>query len=131
MRVPGPRRPADRDESGFVRLYLMTGGRTRPDHMLGVDTVLEAGPGRLAPGQPQECGQILTLCRARPRSVAEIAGTIQRNLTLTRVLLGDLVNAQALVVPRGTVGDDAQFLAAVGASMRRMWPDAESFMRAG
>jgi len=86
--------------SAFVRPYVVTGGRTRGRHLLSPDTVLEAGQGRpragLAAGEYQ---QITSLCRQRPRSVAELAGTLRQPLAATRVLISDLIDARVLELP--------------------------------
>jgi hypothetical protein len=64
------------EDSTFVRTYTLTRGRTKPRHLLGLETVLDAGPGRPGPGQAEECEDILTLCRERRRSVTELAGRL-------------------------------------------------------
>ncbi|MZD55710.1 DUF742 domain-containing protein, partial [Streptomyces sp. SID5606] len=37
------------EESAFVRTYTLTRGRTKPRHLLGLETVLEAGLRRPGP----------------------------------------------------------------------------------
>ncbi|KPI02987.1 protein of unknown function DUF742 [Actinobacteria bacterium OK074] len=98
-------------EASFVRSYVLTGGRTRPEHSLGLDIQLEAGPGRAGPALPHECHQILALCRSRRRSVAELAGTLHRPVGVVRVLVSDLLDARALrvcaIVPGPASSDDS------------------------
>ncbi|MFC4642333.1 DUF742 domain-containing protein [Streptomyces vulcanius] len=89
----------DTDTSSFVRNYTLTGGRTRPRYPLSLETELEPGSGRPGPGLPEECRQILALCQQRRRSVTELAGTIRRPVATVRVLLSDLLDTGALVVP--------------------------------
>ncbi|MGW0822535.1 DUF742 domain-containing protein [Streptomyces sp. NPDC002845] len=139
----GPDAAGDEQTSEFVRTYTLTKGRTRPRYLLGLDTVLEAGPGRPGPGQPEECGQIVALCRLRRRSVAELAGTIGRPVTPVMVLISDLLDADALVVPPVTAAyttspgspDDPrpprQLLEAVSVGLRKKWPDAVPYRRVG
>ncbi len=87
------------EESAFVRTYAVTRGRTKPRHLLALETVLEAGQGRPGPAQAEECGEILALCRERRRSVVELAGRLGRPVTAVKVLVSDLLDADALVVP--------------------------------
>lgn len=125
----------------FVRTYTLTRGRTRPRHLLGLDTVLEAGPGRPGPGQAEECDEILALCREHRRSVTELAGRLGRPVTAVKILVSDLLDADALVVPVTAAytesdGDaDArpspQLLVALTAALKRKWPDAIAYSQAG
>ncbi|WP_031045755.1 DUF742 domain-containing protein [Streptomyces sp. NRRL F-5650] len=131
------------EESVFVRTYTLTGGRTRPRHLLALDTVLDAGPGRPGPAQAEECVQILALCRERRRSVTELAGRLGRPVTAVKVLVSDLLDADALVVPvtspyaasdtdsDSDAGPSTQLLAALSAGLKRKWPDAIAYPQAG
>ncbi|MFJ9085895.1 DUF742 domain-containing protein [Streptomyces sp. NPDC102384] len=131
------------EDSAFVRTYTLTRGRTRPRHLLGLETVLDAGSGRPGPGQAEECEQILALCREHRRSVTELAGRLGRPVTAVKILISDLLDTNALVVPvtapyaaSGTDTDaDArpspQLLAALSAGLKRKWPDAVAFSQAG
>jgi hypothetical protein len=120
------------EESAFVRTYTLTRGRTKPRHLLGLETVLEAGPGRPGPAQAEECEEILALCRERRRSVVELAGRLSRPVTAVKVLVSDLLDADALVVPLtqsyadtgAGSGPSTQLLAALSAGLKRKWPDA-------
>ncbi|MFF2941215.1 DUF742 domain-containing protein [Streptomyces niveus] len=129
------------EDSAFVRTYTLTHGRTRPRHLLGLDTVLNAGPGRPGPGQAQECEEILALCREHRRSVTELAGRLGRPVTAVKILVSDLLDADALVVPVTApyAASDAdaggrpslQMLAALSAGLKRKWPDAVAYPQAG
>ncbi|MFD4258723.1 DUF742 domain-containing protein [Streptomyces sp. NPDC058534] len=128
------------EESTFVRTYTLTRGRTMPRHLLGLDTVLEAGPGRPGPAQAEECDEIFALCRERRRSVTELAGRLGRPVTAVKVLVSDLLDAGALVVPTAPytasgsdsdAGPSTQLLAALSASLKRKWPDAIAYPQAG
>ncbi|MEU0684127.1 MULTISPECIES: DUF742 domain-containing protein [Streptomyces] len=135
-----PHRPAAED-STFVRTYTLTRGRTKPRHLLGLETVLDAGPGRPSPGQAAECEEILALCREHRRSVTELAGRLGRPVTAVKILVSDLLDADALVVPATSpyaasdTDADArptpQLLAALSAALKRKWPDAIAYPQAG
>ncbi|WP_405878571.1 DUF742 domain-containing protein [Streptomyces sp. NBC_01136] len=129
------------ETSAFVRTYTLTGGRTRPRHTLSLETVLEPGPGRPGPGLPEECGQILGLCQQRRLSVAELAGTIGRPVTPVKILISDLLDVRALVVPVTDAYDSSdsptgqrptrQLLEALSAGLKARWPDADAYPKAG
>ncbi|MEV7796546.1 DUF742 domain-containing protein [Streptomyces sp. NPDC087512] len=126
-------------DANFVRTYTLTRGRTKPRHLLGLDTVLDAGPGRPGPAQVEECEEILALCRERQRSVTELAGRLRRPVTAVKVLVSDLLDADALVVPVTAPtaashlagGPSTQLLAALSAGLKRKWPDAVAYPQAG
>ncbi|MFI6209123.1 DUF742 domain-containing protein [Streptomyces sp. NPDC051041] len=90
---------APEEVTSFVRTYTLTGGRTRPRHTLSLETVLEPGPGRPGPGLPHECEVILTMCRQRRCSLTELAGILRRPVSTVRILVSDLLDARALLVP--------------------------------
>jgi hypothetical protein len=126
------------EDSTFVRTYTLTRGRTRPRHLLGLDTVLDAGPGRPGPGQAEECAEILALCREHRRSVTELAGRLGRPVTAVKILISDLLDADALVVPVTAYAasdaharPSAQLLAALSSGLKRKWPDAIAYPQAG
>ncbi|MEU8665438.1 DUF742 domain-containing protein [Streptomyces anulatus] len=129
------------EEASFVRTYTLTRGRTRPRHLLGVDTVLDAGPGRPGPGQVGECEEILALCGEHRRSVAELAGRLGRPVTAVKIIVSDLLDAHALVISvtdaYATSEEDADerpnphLLAALAAGLKRKWPDAVTYAQAG
>ncbi|MFF7486529.1 DUF742 domain-containing protein [Streptomyces fungicidicus] len=129
------------EESTFVRTYTLTRGRTKPRHLLGLETVLDAGTGRPGPGQVAECEEILALCREHRRSVTELAGRLRRPVTAVKILVSDLLDADALVVSvtdAYTASDaDADerptthLLAALSVGLKRKWPDAVAYPKAG
>lgn len=138
---------ADRDADGvtssFVRNYVLTGGHTRPRHLLSLETELEPGPGRPGPELPQECGQILALCQQRRLSIAEVAGTIRRPVSTVKVLVSFLLDARAVQLPvtdgYTQAADDSplgrrptrQLLEALSAGLKTKWSDADAYPRAG
>ncbi|MFE1027769.1 DUF742 domain-containing protein [Streptomyces sp. NPDC058818] len=127
------------EQSTFVRTYTLTRGRTKPRHLLGLETVLEAGLGRPGPAQAEECEEILALCRERRRSVVELAGRLRRPVTAVKVLVSDLLDADALIVPLtqsyadagAGSGPSTQLLAAISAGLKRKWPNAVDHSQAG
>lgn len=86
MSPPGP------DGAGLrVRPYALTGGRTRAQTEIGLETILvrtAAGDVR-AERMAMERGDILRLCRT-PTSLAEISAHLHIPLGVARVLAGDL-----------------------------------------
>lgn len=129
------------EDSTFVRTYTLTRGRTKPRHLLGLETVLDVGPGQPGPVQAEECEEILALCRERRRSVAELAGRLRRPVTAVKILVSDLLDTDALVVPvtapyaasdtDSDAGPSTQLLAALSAGLKRKWPDAIAYPQAG
>lgn len=89
---------ADADEP-LVRPYTITGGRTSPDRydltLITLVTAVpeagaQAGPGPLR-RQPEH-RTILALCE-RPTAVAEISSALRLPVSLTKILIGDLIDA--------------------------------------
>ena len=92
--------PRRRDD--LVRPFVLTGGRTQPDkntHRLDMLTLVTAVPGKPAPTAPQhpEYARIVDLCQSGRLSVIEVASHLRLTLTVTRVLLSDLIDAGRLV----------------------------------
>lgn len=80
------------------RTYAITGGRTRANHVLHLETQLV--PGNTAPKQlSAEAAQVLAACGRRSVSVAEIAAALNRPLWAAKVLIGDLLDTNALRMP--------------------------------
>jgi hypothetical protein len=73
----------------------MTGGRTRAADSLRIETLVQtsADAGEAA----FEAGRILQLCRT-PHSIAEVAANLELPLGVARVLVGDLVAEDRLIV---------------------------------
>ncbi|ATL70378.1 DUF742 domain-containing protein [Nocardia terpenica] len=99
MTVPGPDssgRPRESwfdDEAGpLVRLYAVARGRgrtARPElNMLTL--VVDAGRGAALRRTEPEYAAIVRLCRT-PQSVAEVSAQLKLPLTITKVLIGDLI----------------------------------------
>jgi len=78
----------------LVRSFVLTGGRAQPTRNTGaldVITMVTAVPGRPFTGLQPEHLAIVELCRGGYLSVAEVAAHLGQPLTITRILLGDLL----------------------------------------
>lgn len=90
-----PRRRED-----LVRSYVITGGRARPTrntHALDVITMVTATQDRPLTALGPEQLALVDLCRGGYLSVIEVASHLRLPLTVTRVLLGDLLDSGHLV----------------------------------
>ncbi|MFJ2932933.1 DUF742 domain-containing protein [Streptomyces sp. NPDC087219] len=119
----------------MVRPYTITRGRTAPDRddltLITVLTTVEQPPDeqgrspRPALRLQPEHRLILELCR-RPAAVAEVAAGLDLPVSVTKILLADLVGhglltARApLLVARAAGGADGSLLAAVRDGLRRL-----------
>jgi hypothetical protein len=74
----------------------MTGGRTKASDTLRIETLVQTA--RADEGKADfEAGRILELCRT-PHSIAEIGAKLDLPLGVVRVIAGDLVAADRLIV---------------------------------
>ncbi|HEX3788107.1 MAG TPA: DUF742 domain-containing protein [Pseudonocardiaceae bacterium] len=89
----------DADAGRLVRLYALTGGRTRPtNHQLDIATqvvTIRAALDRID-FEPEHL-RILELCR-RPFSIAEIAAYLSVPLVVAKVQVSDLVDSRAVMI---------------------------------
>jgi hypothetical protein len=81
----------------FVRPYVLTRGRTKPQIDLALETLISASPGSAPTEEHLEYARIRELTQ-QPRSVAEIAALLEVPLGVARVLLADLAGAGGIVV---------------------------------
>ncbi|CAM5502654.1 hypothetical protein SCANM63S_04822 [Streptomyces canarius] len=80
-----------------VRPYTLTGGRTSSPHPLDLTTCLLARPSaRSLSGLSPESESLLVHCSGTMRSIAEIAGLLQQPAQIVKVLVGDLLDCDAL-----------------------------------
>jgi hypothetical protein len=79
---------------GLVRPYVITDGRAHPtrDTFDLVTLVVARGDGDLS-GLSPEKRRVTELCRGGALSVAEVAGYLEIPVSVTKVLLGDLVDS--------------------------------------
>ncbi|MEU8510174.1 DUF742 domain-containing protein [Kitasatospora sp. NPDC048722] len=107
-RTPVDDRWFDDDAGPVVRLYSMTRGRTRPveDGLFDLISLITAAePGPDAGAVPAhvldpEHQTILAWCRREPLSVAELGSYTDLPVSVVRVLLGDLYDAELISVTR-------------------------------
>ena len=107
--------------SSFVRPYVFTGGRTRSQFELSLETLVSVVPGRAATRLGGEHAAVVELCR-EPRSVAEVAAVLTVPLGVARVLVGDLAGAGVVAVHRsvGAGGPDLALMERVLGGLRRL-----------
>ena len=103
--APGPagRAAEPRRTPRIVRPYVLTQGRTKaPDATFALEAQVRAviPSTSLARSATPEARRIVDLCQA-PVSVAEIAARLMLPLGVARVLVGDLVAANAVTVDVG------------------------------
>jgi hypothetical protein len=85
MRPPRP-------ERALVRPHVVTGGRARPTrNVFDLVTLVVATGERISDLSPEK-RRIMELCRGGTLSVAEIAGHLALPVSVTKVLLSDLVD---------------------------------------
>jgi uncharacterized protein DUF742 len=90
-----------RQRHDLVRSFVLTGGRAQPTGTadeLDVVTMVTAVPGGPGNGLQPEHLRVIDLCRGGYLSVIEVAGHIGQPLTITRILLGDLLDSGLLSV---------------------------------
>ncbi|MFI7585715.1 DUF742 domain-containing protein [Spongisporangium articulatum] len=83
-----------------VRPFVITGGRTRADERLRVETLLQAAGGPPAATLRFEPRRIVEICSAAATSVAEVAAALGVPLGVARVLVTDLVAGGSISVVR-------------------------------
>lgn len=90
--LPAYESPAlEPQDASIVRAYAWTGGRTRSNISLEIETLVSANDqSRQSAGILQaEHQHVVELCRS-PRSVAEVAALMRLPLGVVKVLLGDM-----------------------------------------
>ncbi|MFJ2016848.1 DUF742 domain-containing protein [Streptomyces nodosus] len=104
------------------RLYTLTGGRSRPDASDRWDVVTlvvaECDP---VPGLQSEHAAILRMCR-QPTAVVEIAAELGLPVSITKILLSDLLAAGRVSArhPRTAALPDPDFLEQVLVGLRNL-----------
>ncbi|MCQ8772730.1 MULTISPECIES: DUF742 domain-containing protein [Streptomyces] len=90
--------PTPRHERGLVRPYVVTDGRAHPTrNTFDLVTLVLAQYDRPLTGLSPEKRRLMELCLGGPLSVAEIAGHLMLPVSVTKVLLGDLVDSGHLI----------------------------------
>ena len=106
-----------------MRPYAVTNGRTQPSTPLDLLSLVRAtGRGMVGPDPLGiEHSQALRLCQS-PTSVAEVAALLRRPVTVTKVLLSDLIELGAVIAkfaPSESYSNDPAILEAVIDGLRR------------
>ncbi|MEU9172214.1 DUF742 domain-containing protein [Streptomyces sp. NPDC048420] len=90
------------EDGSMVRPYTITRGRTasESDDLTLITVVATVTSGQADGGQPRpglqpEHRAILELCR-QPKAVAEIAGSVNLPVSVTKILIGDLITTGCL-----------------------------------
>jgi hypothetical protein len=108
---PAPALPpaADQDESSaaIVRAYAWTGGRTRSEVPLQIETLVSTSEQGSVTSEPMqaEYRAIAELC-AQTRSVAEIAALLSIPLGVSKVLVGDMAGLGLVFVHAADAAGD-------------------------
>ncbi len=90
-----------RRETALVRPHVITGGRAHPTrNTLDVVTLVvpTGATGDPPTGLNPEKRRIMRLCQGGALSVAEIAGHLALPMTVTRVLIADLIDSGHLAI---------------------------------
>ncbi|GAA1966041.1 DUF742 domain-containing protein [Amycolatopsis minnesotensis] len=109
-RYPEPDPVSPAEETAVVRPYALTGGRTKSNYALELETLISAkdrlnGQNAVETPEQVEHRSILEECRT-PRSVAEIVSALRVPLGVARVLISDAADAGLVTVHRTISGDD-------------------------
>lgn len=118
-----PAHPVDTSAS-IVRAYAWTGGRTKSDYHLEIETLVSVNDRAQQATLRPEHHEVLDLC-GQPRSVAEIAALRGLPLGVARVLLGDmagrgLIDVHLTASSNGADGPDIGLLERVLTGLRRL-----------
>jgi uncharacterized protein DUF742 len=103
-----------RRERGLVRPYVVTDGRAHPTrNTLDLVTLVTAVDNRSPNGLSPEKRRVMELCRGGALSVAEVAGHLTLAISVTKVLLSDLIDSGHIMtrspIPKAQL-PDAQLL---------------------
>jgi hypothetical protein len=97
----------DADDTPLVRPYSRTGGRTRSNLELAIETLVSTSDlGYSRGGQLDGNHQPIAELCAQSRSLAEIAALLRIPLGVARVLVSDMVGLGLLVVHRTALDND-------------------------
>jgi hypothetical protein len=94
------------ESASIVRAYAWTGGRTKSEFALQIETLVSATSAHAAAVMQAEHHEVLELCR-HPRSVAEIAALMRLPLGVAKVLLGDMAGRGLIDVHETASGGTA------------------------
>jgi hypothetical protein len=120
--VPPQRVEPDDGAIAAVRPYVLTGGRTRAQLDLSLETLVSTLPKDVPYQLPYDETAVLELCRAQSRSVAEVAALHRVPIGVAKVLIADLATAGLLAVHRSfaATGPDLLLMERVLGGLRRI-----------
>ncbi|MBW4720917.1 DUF742 domain-containing protein [Saccharothrix sp. SC076] len=112
--------PGDEGAS-IVRPYSWTGGRTRSERQLEIETLVSAVDDEPPPALRAEHQAVVDLVGS-PRSVAEVAALLRLPLGVAKVLLGDMAERGLIEVHETAPvdGPDLGLMERVLAGLRRL-----------
>ncbi|HEX3786217.1 MAG TPA: DUF742 domain-containing protein [Pseudonocardiaceae bacterium] len=89
----------DNDAGPLIRPFALTRGRAGSDHhqLNMITLVIAARPMADTKALTREYAHIVRICQHRPMSVAEIAANLDVLLTVTKVLISDLIDEGYLI----------------------------------
>lgn len=87
-----------RREDALVRPHVITGGRAHPTRTTLDAVTLVVATGSSLSGASPEKRRVLQLCGGGALSVAEVAGHLGLPLSVTRVLVSDLIDSGHLAL---------------------------------
>ncbi|MBM9509300.1 DUF742 domain-containing protein [Actinacidiphila acididurans] len=102
--------PPLRRERGLVRPYVVTDGRAHPTrNTLDLVTLVNGTGSRPLTGLSPEKRRVVELCRPGALSLAEVAGHLNLAISVTKVLVSDLIDSGHLTarapIPRTELPD--------------------------
>ncbi|QFR01023.1 DUF742 domain-containing protein [Streptomyces phaeolivaceus] len=90
--------PRPRPKGSLVRSYVVTGGRSHPTrNTLDLVTLLIATTDLSLAGLTPEKRRVMELCRHGSLSLAEVAGHLRLPVSVTKVLIADLMDSGHIV----------------------------------
>jgi hypothetical protein len=101
--------PRPENERALVRPHVVTGGRAHPTRNIFDLVTLVIAARRDLTGLNPEQRRVMELCRGGALSVAEVAGHLLLPVSVTKVLLSDLVDSGHVVTraaPEADAPDD-------------------------
>ncbi|GHJ42061.1 DUF742 domain-containing protein [Streptomyces sp. TS71-3] len=99
--MPDRQWPEPEGVGHHVRPYAITGGRTRhSEHSFSLITLVVTRSPDGFGGEPvePEAAAILDICRDRAVAIAEIAAQLDLPVSVVKVLCGDLLNSELVLV---------------------------------
>lgn len=117
---PGEAEPPVEENAAMVRAYAWTGGRTRSDVAMSIETLVSTTARAVSAmdGMRSEHHEVAQLCQ-RSRSVAEIAALLSVPLGVVRVLLADMAALGLVVVhDTGTAPEEGPNVELLGRVLR-------------